>query len=144
MASPRCKSFELGNAHSRAGVGGALGRVFVPLLNFAASRQSESVAEREVGPRKAIGVHNGNNNGHLAVRGRQGRAVGSHSLGLVRWANCGGTKESCCTYPIGAEFPVVLGSPNKSFKRTPNTPRPAANAFGIISQHSAPRSAPFN
>lgn len=33
---------------------------------------------------------------------------------------------------------------NKAFQRTPNTPRPAANAFGIISQQSAPRSVPLN
>jgi hypothetical protein len=144
MASPICCGFELGNAHSRFGIGGALGRVFEPAFNIAARKQSESLVEREVGPRKANGVHNGNNNGHFAVRGRRGRAVGSHSLGLVRWANGDDFKEPRLKCPIGAEFPVVLGSPNKSFKRTPNTPQPAANAFGIFSQHSAPRSAPFH
>ncbi len=33
---------------------------------------------------------------------------------------------------------------NKRIQQTPNTPRPAANAFGILSQHSAPRSVPLN
>ena len=33
---------------------------------------------------------------------------------------------------------------NKSFKRTPNTPRLAANACGILSQQAAPRSVPLN
>ena len=36
------------------------------------------------------------------------------------------------------------GMANKSFKRTPNTARPAANAFGILSQQSAPYSVPLN
>ena len=33
---------------------------------------------------------------------------------------------------------------NKAFQRIPNTPRLAANAVGIVSQHSAVRSVPLN
>ena len=144
MASPMCCGFELGNAHSRSGAGSALGRVFVPAFNFAARKQSESLVEREVVPRKASSVHNENCKGYFAVRGRQGRTVGSHSMGSLRASYLSSFKTSWRNGPVCSEFTVVLGSPNKPFKRTPNTPRPAANAFGIFSQQTAPRSAPLN
>ena len=37
-----------------------------------------------------------------------------------------------------------MGIALKKFQRTPNTPRPAANAYGIISQQATPHSAPLN
>ena len=144
MAPPMCCGFELGNAHSRAGSDHASAWVIVRGLNFRTCGSGESDSEKEVVPRKASGVQYENLIGHFAVRGRQSRAVGSHSSGSVSCANRGGFKDPRRKGPKGSEFPVVPGSPNESFKRTPNTPRPAANAFGIFSQHSAPRSVPFN
>ena len=144
MASPLFGCSELGNAHSRSGFDQVLGWAILPELHFRTCMSVEPRPESAVVPRKGYKMQNGNCVGHFAVRGMRGRAVGSHPFGCVRTPSRSGSKLSWCSGPIDFEFTMVLGSPNKSFKRTPNTPRSAANAFGIISQHSAPRSAPFN
>ena len=144
MASPMFCGFELGSAHSRAGIDEALSWAIVPALYFRTCGSVKPRSEREVVPRKGSEVRNGNHVGHFAVRGRRGRAVGSHSASIPRAIGCDGFNNHWQIGSLSSTLMVVTGSPNKSFKRTPNTPRPAANAFGIVSQQSAPRSAPFN
>ena len=144
MASPMCCGFELGNAHSRAGIGHALGWAIVPGLNYRTCISVEPKGEREVVPRKGSEVRNENPIGHFAVRGRRGRAVGSHSLPNLRASVRGGFNNQWRSGSIGSVFRVVSGSPNKSFQRTPNTPRQLAHGFAMLAQATAPRSAPLN
>ena len=66
--------------------------------------------------------------------------IGANSQGLEKALGILGS--GGLRYRVGMF--TSLARPNKSFKRTPNAPRPAANAFGILSQQSTPRSAPFN
>ena len=139
-----CCGFELGNALSRANFDHALGLAIVPGLSCRTCISVASKAEIEVVPRKAYQTRNGNHVGCFAVRGRRGRAAGSHSLRNLRASGRGGFNNQCRSGSIGSEFTVVSGSPNKSFQGTPNTPRQLAHGFAMLAQATAPRSAPLN
>ena len=111
-----CCGFELGNAHSRSNLNGALGCAIVPGLYFRTCRSVEQRSEREVVPRKGSEVRNGNHIGHFSVRERRGRAVGSHSASIAHAIGCAGFSNHRRVGSLGSVSKVISGSPNKSVK----------------------------
>ena len=144
MATPTSALLQFGTAHSRANNICSLSWAIVPMRCNGAHVPAKLVADMEVVPRKESEVESCESNALFAVRGWRSRAFGSHSLRISSESYNGGFRGSWCMGPFRAEYSVLSGSHNKSFQRTPITPRPAANAFGILSQRSAPRSAPLN
>ena len=116
MASPIFNGLKLGNAHSRVGSDHASGWAIVPALNFCTCRLGKSDSEREVVRRKAYGMQSETRVGRFAVRGRRGRAVGSHSASIAHAIGGDGFKSHWRVGSIGSAFTVVPGSPNKSVK----------------------------
>ena len=144
MATPTNALLHLSTAHSRASSIRPLSWAIVPASSDSEYNAVKSCLDKEVVPRKARTMERCDCVGHFAVRGRRSRAVCSHSLSASSEGHSSGSKGARCSGPFRTEYRVLSGSHNKSFQRTPNTPRPAANAFGIISQQPTARLAPLN
>ena len=144
MATPTNALLQFGTAHSRASSIRSLSWAIVPALSGCACGPVKLGTYKEVVPRKESTMERCDYKGNFAVRGRRSRAIGSHSLGISGEGSKGGFNGLRYNGPFRTEYQVLSGSHNKSFQRTPNTPRPAANAFGIVSQQSTARLAPLN